>query len=225
MGLGHNKVVKPDISMPGGKEHLRPVGGGGSLVVNAGSPGRLYGLKAAVPDDGGRLDLEAMTSGTSGATALATRSAHRLFEAPMDEENGGVLQDTDPRYYGVVIKALLVHRARWGEIGGQLEDIYGPTGRGKHIARRDNIARALGYGRPNVEEALTCAANRATLVGCGEVSADRTASRFRVPLPASLERVAEPRTITLTLAWFSPVNIRHRTYRRANWRPCRTTSR
>ena len=73
----------------------------------------------------------------------------------------------------------------------------------------------LGYGRPNVEEALTCAANRATLVGYGEVAADGTASLFRVPLPGSLDRVTEPREITLTLAWFSPVNIRHRLYRKA----------
>ena len=215
MGLGHNKVIKPDISMPGGKEHLRLVRGGDGLVVNTAPSGRRYGLKTAVPDDGGQLDREALISGTSGATALATRSAHRLFDALMDENNGGLLQGADPLYYGVVIKALLVHRARWGEIGGQLESIYGPTGRGTHIARRDNIARVLGYGRPNVEEALTCAANRATLIGYGEVSADGTASLFRVPLPTSLEGVTEPRTITLTLAWFSPVNIRHRAYRRA----------
>ena len=215
MGLGHNRVVKPDIFMPGGKEHLLPVRSGGGLVVRAAESGRIHGLKAAMPDEVGRLDREGLTAGTSAATALATRSAHRLFDALMDEENGGVLQDADRRYYGVVIKALLVHRARWGEVGTQLEDVYGPTGRGTHIARRDNIARVLGYGRPNVEEALTCAANRATLVGYGEVAADGTASLFRVPLPRSLERVTEPRTITLTLAWFSPVNIRHRLYRKA----------
>lgn len=215
MGLGHNRVVKPDIFMPGGKEHLLPVSTGGGLVVDAAQPARLYGLRAAVPDDGGRLDREALTAGTSVATALATRSAHRLFDALMDQGNGGVLQGAEPRYYGVVIKALLVHRARWGEVGLQLDGIYGPTGRGTHVQRRDNIARVLGYGRPNVEDALTCAANRATLVGYGEVSADGTASLFRVPLPTSLERVTEPRTITLTLAWFSPVNVRHRAYRRA----------
>ena len=214
MGLGHNRIIKPDIFMPGGKEHLLPVGSGG-LVVKAAHAGRVYGLKAAVPDGGGRLDREALTAGTSAATALATRSAHRLFDALMDEDNGGVLRDADRRYYGVVIKALLVHRARWGEVGVRLEGIYGPTGVGKHVARRDNISRVLGYGRPNVEEALTCAANRATLVGYGEVAADGTASLFRVPLPSSLERVTEPRTITLTLAWFSPVNIRHRFYRKA----------
>ena len=215
MGLGHNRVVKPDVSMPGGKEHVRPVAGGARLVVRAAPPGRLYGLRAAMPDSGGRLDREALTAGTSAATALATRSAHRLFDALMDEDNGGILQGTDPRYYGVVIKALLVHSARWGEVGVQLEGVYGPNGPGSYVAKRDNITRVLGYGRPNIEEALTCAANRATLVGYGEVSADRTASLFRVPLPGGLERVTEPRTITLTLAWFSPVNIRHRAYRRA----------
>ena len=215
MGLGHNRVVKPDIFMAGGKEHLLPARSGGGLVVRAAQSGRIHGLKAAMPDEVGRLDREGLTAGTSAATALATRSAHRLFDALMDEDNGGVLQDADRRYYGVVVKALLVHRARWGEVGAELEDIYGPKGRGTHIARRDNIARVLGYGRPNVEEALACAANRATLVGYGEVAADGTASLFRVPLPSSLKRVTEPRTITLTLAWFSPVNIRHRAYRRA----------
>ena len=62
---------------------------------------------------------------------------------------------------------------------------------------------------------MTCAANRAVLVGHGSVPADGSARLYRVPLPVSLERVTEPRSITLTLAWFSPVNVRHRVYRRA----------
>ena len=62
---------------------------------------------------------------------------------------------------------------------------------------------------------MTCAANRATLVGHGTVTPDGGADLYRVPLPVSLERVTEPRSITLTLAWFSPVNVRHRAYRRA----------
>lgn len=61
---------------------------------------------------------------------------------------------------------------------------------------------------------MSCAANRATLVGYGEVDASG-AVRYRVPLPISLERVTEPRSIILTLAWFSPVTVRHRSYRRA----------
>lgn len=215
MGLGHRKVVKPDIFMPGGKEPFRVVSTGEGLRIRSVPQGRLYGLKAAVPDADGRLDQEGLTAGTSAATALATRAAHRLFDALMDPDNGALLDGVDPMYYGVVVKALLVHRARWGRKGDLLDGIYGPTGRGTHIARNDNIARVLGYGRPLVEEAMNCAENRATLVGYGEVSADGSAVLYRLPLPESLENVTEPRSITLTLAWFSPVNVRHRAYRRA----------
>ena len=96
-----------------------------------------------------------------------------------------------------------------------LDELYGSKGQGKHVARKDNIASVLGYGRPLVEKAMTCAANRATLVGQGAVVPDGSAVLYRVPLPTSLELVTEPRSITLTLAWFSPVNVRHRAYRRA----------
>ena len=133
----------------------------------------------------------------------------------MDEENGGILAGIDPAYYGVVVKALLVHRARWGEEGKDLRELYGPSDRGRHVEHFDNIARVVGYGCPNIEEAATCASNRATLVGFGEVAADRVVADYRVPLPPSLERLDRPRSVTCTFAWFSPVNVRHRMYRRA----------
>jgi hypothetical protein len=62
---------------------------------------------------------------------------------------------------------------------------------------------------------MACAPNRATLVGYGDASADGSANLYRIPLPASLERVTDPRAVTLSLAWFSPVNPRHASYRRA----------
>ena len=215
MGLGHRKVIKPDIFMPGGRERLTTVSAGQGLRIRPVQPGQVYGLKAAVPDAGGRLDQEGLTAGTSAATALATRAAHRLFDALMDEENGAILEGVDPEHYGVMVKALLAHRAHWGAKGSLLNEIYEPKGRGKHVARKDNIARVLGYGRPLVDEAMTCAANRAILIGHGSVAPDESANLYRVPLPVSLERVTEPRSITMTLAWFSPVNVRHRAYRRA----------
>lgn len=215
LGLGHRKVIKPDIFMPGGRELFRIVGTGAGLRARSAMPGRFFGLKAAAPVADGRLDQENLTAGTSAATALATRAAHRLFDALMDEENGAVLADVPSEYYGVVVKALLAHRAHWGAKGPLLDQLYGPHGQGQHVPRKDNIARVLGYGRPFVEEAMTCAANRATLVGHGTVNPNGAVDLYRVPLPTSLERVTEPRSITLTLAWFSPVNVRHRAYRRA----------
>ena len=209
LGLGYRRVVKPDIHLPGGREHVRFQTSGRILTV---LPGGRYGLKAAAPDPAGNLDRVGLTPGTSAATALATRAAHRIFDALMDADGGSVLSHMDPRFYAVVTKALLVHRSRWGSQAELLEDLYGPHGRGKHVERRDNIARLLGFGFPNVEEAMACAPNLATLVGHGTIfSGD--ANVHRIPLPPSLENVTKPRTLMVTVAWFSPINFRHHMYR------------
>ena len=213
LGLGHRKVVKPDIHLPGGREHLRFRATGGELTVAPESGGR-SGLKAAWPDAAGNRDRTGLSMGTSAATALATRSAHLIFDALMDRDGGSMHADMEARFRAVVVKALLVHRAMWGNRAAFLDRHYGPHGQGKHGERRDNISRLLGFGFPNVEEALACAPNRATLVGHGTIAAG-VANTHRIPLPQSLERVTEPRTLTVTVAWFSPVNRRHQAYRRA----------
>ena len=213
LGLGHRKVVKPDIYLPGGREHLRFQASGGGLVVAPESGGR-SGLKAAWPDAAGNRDRTGLSMGTSAATALATRSAHLIFDALMDRDGGSMHAEMEARFHAVVVKALLVHRAMWGNRAAFLDRHYGPHGQGKHGERRDNISRLLGYGFPNMEEAQACAPNRATLVGYGTIAAG-VANTHRIPLPQSLERVTEPRTLTVTVAWFSPVNRRHQAYRRA----------
>lgn len=216
LGLGHRKVVKPDIFMPGGRELVRVAGNGANGVsLRLVPPGRLYGLRCAMPDAGGGLSREGLGSGTSAATALATRAAHRIFDALSDPDNGNLLADVDPAFYAVIVKAMLVHRAQWGSIGELLDQTWQPQGQGTHVVRRDGIARLLGYGRPLVHEAMECAANRATMIGYGTIPAGEDAALYRIPLPSSLERVVEPRALTVSLAWFSPVNIRHQAYRRA----------
>ena len=211
LGLGHRRAIKPDIHLPGGKEQLRFRASGGTLTV---VPGGRYGLRAAAPGAGGQRDREAPTAGTSAATALATRAAHRIFDVLMDADGGSLHGDLDPQYYAVVVKAMLVHRAKWGSRADILDRLYGPRGQGQHVARRDNIARLLGYGFPDIEQAVSCTPHRATLLGYGAVSAGR-ANVHRIPLPLSLERVTEPRKVTVTVAWLSPVNPRHRMYRQA----------
>ena len=213
LGLGHRKVIKPDIHLPGGRERVRFQASGETLVIVP-EPGGRSGLKAASPHPAGNLDHVRLRTGTSAATALATRAAHRLFDALMDANGGSMHADMDPRFRAVVVKALLVHRSKWGNRADFLDGFYEPHGQGKHTERRDNIARLLGYGFPNIDEALSCTPNRATLVGHGTIAA-RGANIHRIPLPRSLERVTEPRTVTITVAWFSPVNPRHQAYRRA----------
>ena len=214
LGLGHRRMIKPDLYFPGGREHVRMQTTVGGLKVSVGSPRKLYGLSAAAPDalGQGRLDQIALSDGTSSATALATRAGHRIFDALMDRNGGSLLADIDPQFYAVVVKTLLVHSARWNGNDELLKEICGPEDRKRFVERAENSCRFVGFGVPDISEVLECAPNRATLVGFGMVRPD-TAHNFRIPLPACLERVTEPRSLTVTIAWFSPIKPGHQSYR------------
>jgi hypothetical protein len=60
--------------------------------------------------------------------------------------------------------------------------------------------------------AAECASNRATLLGYGLLRSDQ-AYNYRIPLPGSLEGLTDPRALTLTAAWFSPVRPGYHGYR------------
>ncbi len=215
LGLGHRRAVKPEVYFPGGREYVAMKSSGGGLEIRVPPERTLFGLRAAAPDPGGlgRPNFEALTSGTSAATALATRAAHRIFDALMDRAGGSSLADIDPEFYAVVVKALLVHRARWSDNARLIEDVCGPADARRHVERSENVCRFLGFGVPDASESRECAPNRATLVGYGALLPDQ-AHHYRIPLPACLEGVTDPRSLTITLAWFSPVKPGHQSYRR-----------
>jgi hypothetical protein len=214
MGLGHRRMIKPEVYFPGGREHIRMHSTGTDLNVAVGQPGRMYGLSAAAPDalGQGRLDQVALSAGTSPATALATRAAHRIFDSLMDRDGGSLLWDVDPEFYAVVVKALLVHTARWNGNEELLKEICGPEDKRRHVERAENSSRFIGFGTPTVSHSLECSANRATLVGFGSLQMD-TAHSYTIPLPTCLERVTDPRRVTVTVAWFSPIKPGHQSYR------------
>ncbi len=214
LGLGYRRMVKPDVFFPGGREYVQMLSAGESLTVRPSQNTRLFGLKAAAPDAQGlgRLDGSVMSGGTSGATALATRAAHLIFDSLMDREAGTEFAGLEPQYYAVVVKALMVHRSGWSEPSRLLTEICGPTGRGRHEERKENVARFVGFGAPAVCESMECAENRATLLGWDELKPE-TAHEFRIPLPACLERVTTPRSVTITIGWISPVRCGTQRYR------------
>jgi len=214
LGLGYRRMIKPELFLPGGREYVRMVATGESLQVAVTQPRRIYGLNTAAPDaqGQGRLDQVALTAGTSAATALATRAGARIFEALMDREGGSLLSDIDPEFYAVVVKALLLHSARWTGNDELLKEVCGPDDRRRHVERAENSARFVGFGIPDIDRALECSRNRATLVGFGVLQPD-TAHGYSIPLPACLEGVTDPRTLAVTLAWFSPIKSGHQSYR------------
>jgi hypothetical protein len=207
-------MIKPELYLSGGREHVRMQAAGVSLKVVHSQPRRIYGLSAAAPDvlGQGRFDQVALTGGTSPATALATRAGAQIFEALMDVEGGSLLADMNPQYYAVVVKTLLLHSSRWNDNGDRLKDICGPANLRQTVERSDNSARFVGYGIPDITRALECSSNRATMVGYGALQVD-AAHSYRIPLPASLERVTDPRSLSVTLAWISPIKAGHQSYR------------
>ncbi|MEX2285294.1 MAG: S8 family serine peptidase [Gemmatimonadota bacterium] len=214
LGLGYRRAVKPDLFLPGGREHVRMAAGGGGVRLRFGPPQRLFGLGAAAPDSAnmGRLNQTSYADGTSAATALATRAAHRIFDSMMDRDGGSLLADVPPDYYAVVIKCLLVHSARWNEKGEFIKELCGPSDPRQHVERAANATRFLGFGVPDISHMLDCAENQATLVGFGTLQPDN-AHNYRIPLPPSLEGVTDPRQLAITVAWFTPVRAGHQSYR------------
>jgi hypothetical protein len=215
MGLGFRRAVKPELLLEGGRAPVRVVASGGGILIEPVRAGaRMFGAKAAAPNRIGGTRHEDFTWGTSVATALATRGAHLIHDVLADANGGSNHADIPPDYMALIVKALLVHGASWGPKGEFLDGYFTPQGQGSHFERRDDIARLLGYGVPKIERVLDCTESRATLLGVGDV-APGSALLYRIPIPAALDGVREFRALTVTLAWFSPVNPRHQGYRMA----------
>jgi len=210
VGLGFRQTVKPDLLFDGGRELVRASEDEGHVWLAVDPGGSYAGQMSAAPDVGatGRLDFQRRTVGSSNATALMTRSAVRIYDSLI--EAGYNIPRT---HAAVLLKALLVHGATWGEAGAKLGEAFGPAGRDWQ-RHRDNISRFLGYGRPEIDRVLDCAAERATLFAFGDIEQD-TQDEFDIPLPPSIEGSTELRRLTMTMAWLTPVNARHQQYRSA----------
>jgi hypothetical protein len=95
-------------------------------------------------------------------------------------------------------KALLIHGARVPN------DLLVDDRIGAHAHGYGELSRILSRG---------CAVNEATIVCAGTIGANEQRV-VAVPLPSGLQQTGVKR-LTATLAWLSPVNWRHRQYRRA----------
>ncbi|MFB9244509.1 S8 family peptidase [Massilia antarctica] len=214
LGLGYRRAVKPEIYFPGGREHLRMTASGAVIKASIAPTQRTYGLSAAAPDPTGqgRTNYTSYSDGTSSATALATRSAHLIFDALLGDGEESVLADMPPNFYAVTVKALLLHSSRWRDNAEVLKEVCGPTDKKRHVERSENASRFIGFGVPDIAEVIECSSNRATLIGYDSLMPDH-AHCYKIPLPPSLERVTEPRSLSITIAWLSPIKPGHQSYR------------
>jgi hypothetical protein len=215
LGLGFHRGVKPELLFPGGREQVRSNKTHAPIEVKPVGPTRYFGIKAAAPGGPGETNFVSLHNGTSVATALAAHSAIRVLESIVDMPSEPVYPAVDDRFHGVILKALLVHAARWdGEATEILRSLVDPDSSLNHEHFKDELTRLFGYGRPDVERVLECTAQRATLVGWGTIR-DEEIDQYRVPLPAGIEGIRGFRSVTVTIAWLTPLNLSHRMYRMA----------
>lgn len=221
IGLGYRRAVKPDILMPGGRILFSQsyAVGPAQCVLNpvtlAAAPGH---RTAAPPSAGNGTHNTSFCRGTSNAAALASRTAGQIYEVleSLRRDNPDQLPSS---YDAVLLKALLVHGALWGDLpdvllanGPSFDHIEHVSSRQK--AKQDFVSRWIGYGVVDPQRSLACAPHRATLIGVGEIG-DGEAQVFTAPLPPGLSGAIEWRRVTLTLAWLSPIRPSDQRYRSA----------
>ncbi len=214
-GPGYRASIKPDVLAAGGKQLLyeKIVADETSAAVLEVRPSTLPpGQLAAVPSvQTGQLDRVGYFRGTSNAAALASRGAGMIFES-IDQlrERGGA--DIDFAYDSVLMKALLVHSADWLDLFSTYDKDIRDLSRGKF---KNYISRFVGYGQMALQRSLVCTDHRVTAIGYGDLT-DGVKHKFEFPLPPSLSGTRLKRRLKITLAWFTPINIRNLNYRIAH---------
>lgn len=213
LGPGFANAVKPDILAPGGREHLRVSTPDGRIGAEPIRMTRAFGLKVAAPPRlGTDLNATGASGNTSGATALASRTAHRIHDA-LEEAYGERFMMLPRRQRALILKALLVHPARWNQaVEAFIREVVGPADGRQHVRRKDNIRRYLGYGAVDEDTAVACAADRATFWATGTIGAKQS-MKVEVPIPACIGGEARPHSLSATVAWFAPIRPGSQRYR------------
>ncbi|MCR4292555.1 MAG: S8 family peptidase [Candidatus Kuenenia sp.] len=208
-GLGYKNSIKPELYINGGIQLYNVVNNICSVSDSGLAPGQYV---ATTPTTGGEINRCVYTRGTSNSAALATRAAAQIYEmlSSLPSENGTSIDDDN---IAVVLKTLLVHGASWGEGRNILESTLKTSGNSRSFKKL--IARYMGFGIPDIHRVLECTSQRATAIGHGKIKNDDKHD-FKFPLPPCLSGINEMRRLTITLAWFSPINPANRKYRKAN---------
>jgi Subtilase family len=214
VGSGVRRAVKPDLLLAGGRQlvRLEPSAQDGRRLVTIPPSARPPGARVAAPGiQAGTLAATVHATGTSVATAIGGHHAGHLLDAlaTLRALHGDALPGEDLDF--VLVKAALVHAARWGTARAFVDQAQRELGRQRD---REAVARIAGYGHANPSGVLVCDEHRVTVLSARRIT-EGEAHVYRLPLPPSLNASAEHRRVTLTLAWLTPINPFHRAYRRA----------
>lgn len=202
LGLGFKNSIKPDICVEGGRQlYDKPILDNHKLEnlsiksICTKSPGLCvaYGY-----------NKKAYMSGTSFACALTTRAAAQFYENLEQIAN-------IPYNIAVLLKAMIVHSCIWNNF----EDYIGKTLNIPTWQQRKRMtSKMIGYGKANFTKLLNCTPQRVTAITTNSIKKDEF-HEYRFPLPITLTGNRNWFRLTMTLAWFTPINYENPKYRRA----------
>lgn len=214
LGLGLHRTIKPDLLQSGGRQEVRANPNGANTRLSSAEPSQRTGLVVATPR-GGLLATQKMR-GTSPAAALTTRSILQAAEALTGD--GGPYEGLElPRMtLSLLGRALAINAARWPD---GARDTYREElthlGRYKHARAKEAVCKQYGYGVLAPDLMQDSPGNGVTMVGYGSTRKNQ-AQIFRLPLPESMSGDRIPRSMRVTITWFSPTNPARAQYRLAS---------
>lgn len=190
IGSGYRRAIKPDLVANGGRVFCRDYPTGPNMINFEGKSAYGPGIKVATPPS-----KEIYIAGTSPAAALISRQAAHLHDLIDQITSGAPLKK---RQRACAIKALLIH-------GTELPD---------EAECSPLMARNVyGNGVATRNLAAGCGDNEAVVLYTGSIGANEELELL-FPLPNDLN-IKEVKQIDATLAWLSPINWKHRDYRKA----------
>ena len=207
-GPGYLGCVKPDVLAPGGRaiyaEKLN--GPPDRTVLEFRSLSQGPGLRHAGPQAGKATGGSVYSVGSSNSAALVTRLGLQVLDELEALFESRDLVGIDKIPMALWIKTLVAHSADWAHSRAPVASVI----EAKRL--RDTLSRLHGFGEIQPERALGCTDYRATALAYGELGKDE-AHVHRFPLPANLAGAKVMRRLTLTLAYFTPIDPSSKDYR------------
>lgn len=208
VGPGPFRSIKPDVLTSGGVQEVRILPHLRESKVHPVLSSPTSGLVAADPTGG-----MCRVRGTSCAAALTTRAILQCAEALVTDGGPYEGMELPRRDLALLTRALAVNAAVWPALA--LDQYQEEKKAAYHLTAKEEVARSFGYGVLDSSRMHQAPELGATLVALGTVQKDRAAI-FQMPLPPSLSSDSVGRTLRVTIAWFSPVEMLRQKYRLAS---------
>jgi len=212
LGRGVNHSIKPDLLIEGGRNvinedflHQTVAHWGTDHITRP--PGILH-AKPFLAAGGINVGY---SYGTSNSAAILSHNAIKCFDVLEDVFMAETGHGIPTEYISLLLKAMLVHGAKWNSTAPFIGQTLGLFPRGNYC---DKIHKFIGYGVPDIDKVKECTKNRITLIGFGELIKEK-AHLYNIPLVFDFSSKRVFRNLTVTMAYFTPIMPNTKRYKQA----------